>query len=277
MANDTGQGPAQQPKRLSATYSAILGVLGALTSILALVQLLTTENTLVITLLLAGVFALGGIALHHTWHSPDPRLKWLGSLTVSVLVLASVGGGYGLGRATAPAAAPGPTTAGAGANTAPPGATTGAGSGNAAPATTQPAGAQPLARVPPATTELGTFDSWKTESVSVEDVRHDEAIVATLMECHPDRVRYAEFVLGRKYKGLTGSVTLADDSEVTKPVPFVIVLDGKTQERKTVTTTTLELNVELNGVNRIRFELTAPGNSCTKYSKVAFVDLTAEP
>src|SRR5262245_26817716 len=103
MANPSGQGPAGRPKRLGAAYSVVLGVLGALTSILALVQLLTTKNVLIITLLLAIALGLAVITVHYTWHSRDPRLRWLGLLTVAVLVLAGLGGGYyGLGRTTTP-------------------------------------------------------------------------------------------------------------------------------------------------------------------------------
>ncbi|HEX5995035.1 MAG TPA: hypothetical protein VFY84_07830 [Jiangellales bacterium] len=153
----------------------------------------------------------------------------------------------------------------------------GAGSRLASPATTPPAGALPLARVTPATTEMGTFDSWQTESVSVEGVGYDEAIVATVLAGSTGSTRFAEFVLGRKYKRLTGKVTLADDSKVTTPVPFVIALDDRAQERKNVTTRPLELNVDLNDVNRIRFELTEADGGCTKASKVAFVGLTAQP
>lgn len=276
MANDTGQ-----PNRLGGTYSAIVGALGALTSILALVQLFTTENTLIITLLFTAVLGLAVIALHHTWHSAEPRLRWLGSLTVAALVLASLGGGYGLGRATAPKGTPPATTpsttAGAGPNTTPAVIATSGGNVTSAPTSTPPAGDLLFTRVTPATTRLGFFNSWKIDSVSVETVEYDEAIVATVVECASHGVRYAEYVLGRKYKRLTGRVTLADDSELTDPVPLVIVLDGTAAVRKKVTTTPLELDVDLTGVNRIRFELTTPGNSCAKYSKLAFVGLTAHP
>ena len=279
LANHTGQGPGKQPKQLGTTFSVILGVVGTLASILAFVQLLTTENALIITLLLAVVLGLAGIIVHFTWHSRDPRLKWLGSLMVAVLVLTSLGGGYGLGRAITPSpAAPGRTTT-AGPGTAVPVATGGSGTTTsiAAPATTPPAGALVFARVEPATDNVGSFDSWKTTSVSVEAVEYDEAVVVDMAECRPDKPDFAEYVIGRKYKRLTGKVTLADDSQLTKPVPFAIALDDTIVLRKNVTTTPLDLNVDLSGVNRIRFELTPPGNSCNEYSKIAFVGLVAQP
>ena len=47
--------------------------------------------------------------------------------------------------------------------------------------------------------------------------------------------------------------------------------------RKSVTTTPLQLNVDLTGINRIRIELTPPGHCWDKGSKIAFVELTAQP
>ncbi|HET8661608.1 MAG TPA: NPCBM/NEW2 domain-containing protein [Micromonosporaceae bacterium] len=93
----------------------------------------------------------------------------------------------------------------------------------------------------------------------IEGIEYDEAIVAFVSACYSVNVGFAEFVLGRKYKRLTGKVALTDDTTNTTPMPFVIVLDGKAQGRKNVTTTQLEINVDLNGVNRIRFELTQTG------------------
>lgn len=285
MRDDTGPGPAKQ--QLGTTYSVILGVLGLVSSILALVQLVTTENTLVITLLLAAVLGLAAAALHYTWHADDSRLRWLGSLMVAVLTLTSFGGGYGLGRATAPATTPSAATparatppqavAGAPADTTPSVITTSA-DGVTAVATTRPvAGALPLARATPATTD--TYGKWQTGPVSVETVEYDEAIVllAATSVFFCDVLRYTEYVLGRRYKRLTGRVALADDSANTKSVPLVVLLDGEARVRKNVTTAPLRLDVDLTGVNRVRFELTPPGNCYEQGSKVGFVELTAQP
>ena len=55
------------------------------------------------------------------------------------------------------------------------------------------------------------------------------------------------------------------------------MLDDRAHPRKTITTRPLNLDVDLDGVDRIRFEFTPPGNSCDEYSRMAFVALTAQP
>lgn len=125
----------------------------------------------------------------------------------------------------------------------------------------------------------GSRSWWRIESVSVETAGYNEAIVllAEGSVFFWSEVRYAEYVLGRKYKRLTGRVVLADDSANTTPVPLVIVLDGEARVRKTITTTPLQLDVDLTGVNRVRFVLTPPGDWYEQGSKIAFVELIAEP
>ncbi|MFI5834405.1 hypothetical protein ACIA5A_12090 [Micromonospora sp. NPDC051300] len=285
MAKDIEPRATTQPKGLGAAYSTLVGILGLLTSVLGLVQLFTTRNVLLLTVLFAGVLAVAGVAGHHTWQAGDIRLRWLGTLTVAALVLASLAAGYGMGRATVPTTPATETTSRQSATSGTDGnptssAATPSADGTTSPASTRSTDAFQFARVTPASTDnFGSsgFDLWTTESVSVEAIEYDEAIVLSMIDCKPDPPLRVEYVLGRRYKRLAGKVTLVDDSPTTTPVPFVVVLDDKPQKRMRITTTPLELGIDLTGVNRIRFEFTPPGNTCSKYSKVAFVGMIAQP
>ncbi|WP_433528321.1 hypothetical protein ACQPYA_18400 [Micromonospora sp. CA-263727] len=146
--------------------------------------------------------------------------------------------------------------------------------------TTPSAGPLLFTSIEPATAQLGRglfgSDSWSTDSVSVETVTYDEAIVAVMIDCGSFDPRTVDYVLGRKYRRLTGRVMLADDSPLTKPLPMAIVLDEKKKWSRDITTSPLKLDVNLDGVNRLRFEIRTPGGLCWgEYSKLAFLNLVA--